>query len=377
MNRRVFIATLLTACSSGCLRLQEANAEETTGDVSDQTTPTGTITDRAPSSYPWEFRAKAPMSSAPVLLEDSVFVGSKDNSLYSLDDGTGELRWAHNAGGTIKTVQATDQTMVLTTMDGVDAVDAGDGKVLFELDNGAGPRRPLLTDEYIFTPGQDVLTAVERENWSTTWRFEAKSTFLARPAVTGDVLVTSDAGDVTSFPSEESTVYGLDVASGDLLWEIPVESDGLLSDVAIINRTAFIGGRYGMVAGIDINQGSITWRRTFEKSGNVPPQVATTEGKVILGFDSKMVTLSAETGETRWKTDAGQGRFRLIDGMIFTVTGTQIIGLDSASGELVYEQTIPLEISGGDSVPAVSDGAFYVTDRSYIRAFERENEVAR
>ncbi|MDD2806693.1 MAG: PQQ-binding-like beta-propeller repeat protein [Elusimicrobiales bacterium] len=58
----------------------------------------------------WEFRAGGPVASSPVVYEDMVFFGARDNRLYAFYADTGEEAWRFQAGGWIDASPAVSET---------------------------------------------------------------------------------------------------------------------------------------------------------------------------------------------------------------------------------------------------------------------------
>jgi len=54
----------------------------------------------------WSFQAQAPILSTPVVVSDTVYIGSNDGYLYALDAATGDLRWKFKTGSWVESSPA-------------------------------------------------------------------------------------------------------------------------------------------------------------------------------------------------------------------------------------------------------------------------------
>jgi outer membrane protein assembly factor BamB len=49
----------------------------------------------------WSYQAKESIDSSAAIVDDTVYVGSRDNSLYAIDVATGKVRWQYKTAGPV------------------------------------------------------------------------------------------------------------------------------------------------------------------------------------------------------------------------------------------------------------------------------------
>src|SRR4051812_28427630 len=78
----------------------------------------------------WKFRTEGRVVSSPVVIGETVFVGSSDGNLYALNRGDGSLRWKFATKGAVNSSPAVARGLVfVSSLDGrVYAIDASTGK---------------------------------------------------------------------------------------------------------------------------------------------------------------------------------------------------------------------------------------------------------
>lgn len=149
------------------------------------------------------------------------------------------------------------------------------------------------------------------------------------PVILANRLFTMDtAGDVTAF----------DATTGKQLWrrEINVKSEGdrpaFGGGVSVAGDRVYATTGYGIVAAFDAATGNEIWRQTFPTPLRAAPAVE--GGRIfIMGQDSQLSALDADTGETLWQANATIEPASLLGpGAPAVALGTAVAGFPS--GEL-------------------------------------------
>jgi outer membrane protein assembly factor BamB len=114
--------------------------------------------DRSDGSERWRSALPGPVTAAPVLANDTVFVGTQDGAITARRrDGGGE-RWTVQTDSRLYTTPVTDGDAVYALLQGeVVAVEAGDGSQRWRTDVGSTLINGLaLTDDRVYVGGKAV-----------------------------------------------------------------------------------------------------------------------------------------------------------------------------------------------------------------------------
>ncbi len=207
---------------------------------------------------------------------------------------------------------------------------------------------------------------------------------------------------LTGASADERVIYGIDAASGAILWEAPVstpqgsrgEPPQVMEETGFAAPTAVTDGRHvvamfanGEIAGVGID-GEPLWARHLGAPDNPyghATSLAMWRNLVIVVYDrgsagdgkSRILALDVASGETRWSTDrpvssswvtplviehAGQPQ-------VLTAADPWIIAYDPADGAELWK----LEAMSGDVAPspAYHDGvAWFASDGSCLIAVD-------
>jgi outer membrane protein assembly factor BamB len=165
----------------------------------------------------WEFtpQGKRPRSirSSPALAEGMLVVGCDDGRLFGLDASTGTERWTFQAGGSIfATAVVTGSLVVAPSLDStVYAVDRSSGSLRWRFDAGSIFYGPASTDgQYIYVgAGNGRLYCLEIASGTPVWTFATASVINSAPLVTQNAVVVG---------SLDRSLYIIDKANGKELW---------------------------------------------------------------------------------------------------------------------------------------------------------------
>ncbi len=234
---------------------------------------------------------------SPLVVEDTLYVGSSDGKVYALDAVYGDKRWEFDTGGKIWTSPAVKNGVLYigNYNDKLYALSNQDGSIVWERQLPASlASSPVVSEDTVFFGTFDrYLFAVDSRNGSDRWRFPrdnpADNWFWATPVVKDNVVY---AGCL------DHSIYALEANTGRLLWQFvadspivstPVLLDSLLvaisesgemyvlrADSGVSERTVSIGysvmaplyaeedmvyvhARDGGVYCIDVQTGVIAW----------------------------------------------------------------------------------------------------------------------
>lgn len=196
--------------------------------------------------------------SSPVLDRNnnykSLYIGSGDGNLYSIDTETGDLIWKFKTGGVIHTTPAIyNNTVYIGSWDTyVYAVDAQTGKEKWKFKTGEHP-------EYHVLEGLQSSPSIHD----------------------GKVF----------FGSRDGYFYSLDAETGDLMWKYDVNSSWILSTAGIKDDRVYIGTSDSFLfIALDADTGKEHYR--FKATGYVYSSPALVENTAYFGdFSGKMFAL--------------------------------------------------------------------------------------
>lgn len=395
MRRRTVLLGLASATSlGGCLQLEQRSGEdatpagtpteraggETTNDgrggsntsdgATDEATPTddGPLEPQAPGNLRWEFETLAPADRvAPLVVDGTVYAASTDTRIYAIDAERGTERWNRELGEPRGLSVSGDQLLV-GSFEQTAALSLDDGSVTWRNDVGTrSPPQPANGDVISggVTPAGEI-RAIDRDSGDTRWRFRPDGRVIGHLAVTdGTVCVPAGGHDGT----DSSPVYGLDLETGDPLWEDRVEAEP--ASAVAVDGGFVVVSKQGQLLRFD-SDGDRRWSRTIDgvRGAAGAPLPLVGNDRLYLG-DRTARALSLATGETEWTFTGGRFLSRPVslDGSLYTKSGDEsvIYRLDPASGEnlgtvdtgLEDVDTTALAVGPETFVVGAGDGSVY------------------
>ncbi len=236
-------------------------------------------------SLAWKFKTNGRVISSPAVMQDAVYVGSTDGSLYAVNRADGTRRWKFDTRGAIASSPAVANGVVyIVSGDGnFYAVDAATGKERWKFGtkgerrftapgiHGADPRTERMPDPFdvflssptvsdgvvYFGSGDQSVYALDATTGALRWQFATGDVVHASPAVSDGVVYIG---------SWDRNLYALDAATGREKWKYTTGNDtviynqiGIASSAAISGGTVFVGGRDGKFHAVDARTGAMKW----------------------------------------------------------------------------------------------------------------------
>ncbi|WP_321170522.1 PQQ-binding-like beta-propeller repeat protein [Halobaculum limi] len=375
-SRRQVCSVLAMAGLSGCLNFT-ATDEQASSSTPRSDTPQGTpngestsvsqsATTDQPRSDGWPYSLPAPVTTTPLIDESTVYFGCMDHKLYGVNVETGTQQFATDVGDQVGPGLTLSGGVIYgSTPAGLFGVDATSGDLTLSASNravGFGIREPLVADGILYYPAGGTLLAIDVTSGEVVWSRRAPAAWGGKPALVDSTLIVSDAGDVSTTPSDQSRVFGLDPTDGSTRWQVSISADSLVSSVAASaeDQTAVLVGRYGLTAAFDTNTGEERWRATVDRNGNVTGRPAIAEQTVVVPLGGNgLFAYDLNSGSERW----GKPEARSLSGYAVTIANGQVLTgseaatlLDLETGDQIrqFELTPPL----ADSVqPTMSEHA--------------------
>ena len=195
VNRRTLLATASVVVAAG-ITTQTGSAQSTaTGPTVYVGSRDGTLyaVDTVTGNQQWAFESSDGVFSSPTVVDGTVYVGSNDETLYAVDADTGEQEWAFTqpsglvrssptvVGGTVY-VGSNDETLYA-----VDA-DTGEQEWAFTQPSGAVFSSPTVVGGTVYVGSNDeTLYAVNVTTGEQEWAFTEPSVAVrSSPTVVAD-----------------------------------------------------------------------------------------------------------------------------------------------------------------------------------------------
>ena len=165
-------------------------------------------------------------SSAPLLSDGVLYVGSADNKFYAFNYTSGDLLWKFSAEDPIEAPAV-----------------AADGRVCFGSAEG-------------------LLRCLDASTGAPLWSFQVKSEILSAPVILGSRLF---------FYSSNDRLHALDAATGEKLWSyahttMPMVSSRIFASPAASGSKLFQLFTDGTLVSLDADSGAVVWKRKVVKS---------------------------------------------------------------------------------------------------------------
>lgn len=299
----------------------------------------------------WAFETEGPVTSSPAVLNGVVYVGSNDHHVYALDANSGEKRWQFETQGKVRSSP--------TVVDpeyregAVMVIGSDDGRV-YVIDTATAS---LIHD--IETDGPVLSTAFIAE-----WGYQSRDPSDPLPKI---FEVVSTGGD-----KYYSWLTGYGGRAGDEIIEKPTEwSAGAPSYSSITTRrdygtrgaTAYWGNDDGQLNQFtEVDDERPAW--VFETDGKIrsSPALADSPWRLYVGsWDQNVYAVDYDTGEEFWKFSTNgkvESSPAVADGVVYVGSGdNHVYAIDTESGEELWEFR-----TGGavQSSPAVVNGTVFV-----------------
>lgn len=239
----------------------------------------------------WEKNIGFSSSSSPIIVGDTIYVGSSDG-LFALNKVTGEILWNNE----IETVSSKP-----AFFDGVVYCSSNDGNIYaFNSENGLLKwtfktndeiySSPVICNNILYIGSNDgYLYAINTKDEGLIWKFKTNG-----PIVSSSIVVNN----VVYFGSWDGNLYSLATKNGRLKWKFTT-GWGIDSTPAFYDDIIYVGSEDNNFYAIDANDGKLIW--TFTTNGGIQSSSTVYGGYVFFGSsDGKMYALEASHGDLKW-----------------------------------------------------------------------------
>jgi outer membrane protein assembly factor BamB/tRNA A-37 threonylcarbamoyl transferase component Bud32 len=281
----------------------------------------------------WVFQCEDEIRGAPLYYEGSIFIGSYDNNLYSLNAADGKLNWKYaTEGGVVTRPAAYEGDIFFGSEDKrLHVVNARSGKVNWTYyTEGKVHSSPRIAEGHVFFGSDDQhIHAVNLTTGRAAWRFETASPVRSTPYVAhetvfagcenGDFYCVDFRGEmkwhykakmgITSSPCESDGVvyfgsldgsfYALDARAGWGIWRFRM-GKGSVASPYVAEGLVFIGSADGNIYAVDAHTSKESWRYKTEHQVSSSP-VVYKDALYCGSADGNLYCLEARSGRLRWK----------------------------------------------------------------------------
>ncbi len=268
----------------------------------------------------WSHYSGAPIVSGPTEAGDALFIANVDDTVYSLDQSTGALRWRHahrldaSRSGSLELFGAAPPVIVGDTV----WVGFSDGFI-------AGLKRET---------GDELTNMLVGEG---SYPDVIAAPYVSRSGAVTTLVAAGFSGPLVSVDPDSRVVrWRLDSGTGSEM----LEHDGML----------YIGGSDGKLRAVVIRTGELKWTWDPGVGGTVGTPVWTDAGLLVGAGEGAAYLVSIGNGKTLWTFDPGV----LITGIAAppAVVGRTAFIVTNA-GRL-YALRVPVQRSEPQGVPWVS-----------------------
>lgn len=263
--------------------------------------------------------------SHPVVDKASLYFGTYDGNVYSLDTKTGQKRqpWDVSLGSK--------------------------GHIISS---------PIVNKETLYVAVGKYIYALDKLTGKTQW----PSPFQAEDRIWSNLVLI---GDTLYFGSLDHRVYAISSRSGELRWQFATEG-AIAATPLIDDNTLYIGSFDKGFYALDISSGKPRWTEPFRGSSWFWARAVSYDSRVYTGdLDGKVYAIYAQSGKPAWTqpfqaASAIRSSPVIVDGiLVIASTNGHVYGLDANTGKERW--SVPFKVGGGVMADlAVINGEIYV-----------------
>lgn len=252
----------------------------------------------------WTFHTSGTFSTAPVVMDDKIYVGADDGFVYLVDSETGTATWGVNSGGRVQAPPTVFGGTVYIANGDFTTLDALSGRPLLQITSD----RKRLTGVVVGADvaisagarrSQGFVEAISLVTSAHRWRIDLTGPVVGSPVFSGGtVFVGSVAGEVLAIDPSTGLEHWSAQVDGPI-YVAPLVVDDTVFVASWKRATSTDGARPGIVMALDANNGNVIWRRTVSGPVRVP---LVTRGTAIYAVGQSWIyALDRATGSVDWR----------------------------------------------------------------------------
>lgn len=327
---------------------------------------------------PWVWEVRSPEVPNAISGEGGLaFVSFQDGTIDAIDSDTGRSRWDRSVeiGAAADALVATEGLLVLTRRGSsvVTALDAASGEQAWrEVATFDGQGEPVigagggwvLIGYGLGVAGHDATTG--KRSWA--------SDPLTRLVVTG--LAT---GRELALAADDRWIYGIDAASGTLLWEVGppdlaapavwLSVDDLERDSGfgrVVETRSFAVTGDGVLMSLDPDGGAVLWSAAVNGTPAVDADLL-----VVADADGALSALDPATGTPLWLNDRIRPRAApfLTEDAVLVLADESLVALSRRSGSELWR----VEAAGPDAIVSAGPSTVVLAEGTGLVAVARSS----
>lgn len=334
----------------------------------------------AQDSLRWKYATGSAVFSSAAINGNSVFFGSGDMNLYSLNKITGVLQWKFTTKGEVQSTPAVSAGKVyVANSDGnIYSVNETTGTFVWSFKTN-GEQRYDIWDYYLSSPivengvvycgsGDSCMYALDAESGKCIWKYKTNGIVHATPAL---------AGGVVYIGSFDGNFYALDAATGKLKWKFKTVGDAYfpLGEVqkgaVIVDNTVIFGSRDYNIYALDAKTGTGKWNRKELGSWIIATPLVY-GGNIYFGTSDshRFYCMDARTGEVKWTLPLNMRVY----GTACVANGNIVFGCFNGKLYFVNPETGKINAIFQTAESKQNYAAIYAPDDSFRKDFELYGE---
>jgi len=320
----------------------------------------------------WEERLeKGDFQASPIVVGNSIFIGSSDEGMKAFDLQTGKSKWTYSIAEMIAAPAVYFEGLVFVgdTTGVLHAVNAASGERKWTFDTKGtidnSPNIDAQTKRVLIGSQRGSLFALEAATGSIVWEYKTEDQIRCFPSIIGRHCFVAGC---------DSFLHVVNLDSGKGSSRIPLESP-TGSTPLLSGDFAFVGTEGNEFLAIDWKKEKVIWRFPLKQSVRSP--AAYREGIVIFGgMDRTVYALDAKTGDERWKFNT-RGRIEggavVVGNKVYIPsTDSSLYVLDFQSGKQIESIALTGKLSTSPAV--VSNRIIIATDEGVLTCLQGEEE---
>lgn len=315
--------------------------------------PTATPTP-IPGILRWSYLTGGYVFSSPIVVNGTLYVGSRDHNVYALNASTGAMRWSYKTGGWVASSPTVVNGIIYVGSDDskVYALNAINGDIRWSYTTGSAvDSSPTVVNDIVYVGSDDSkVYALDATSGAVIWSYQTGGPIYSSPTVANGIVYVG---------SWDRSVYALDASKGTVIWSF-VTGGFIDASPTVANYMVYVGSRDDRVYALNAITGAIRW--SYLTGNFVWSDSASENGIVYIGSnDHKMCALDAITGTLRWSYTTGNivvSSPTVAKGVIYVGSDDHFIyALDAITGVVRWSYPTGSIVR---SSPTVVNGIVYV-----------------
>lgn len=335
----------------------------------------------------WEFDTGRALRASPTVSGGTVYFGSDDENLHAVRATDGTERWVFETERAVRTEPVVaDGTVYCASMDGrLYALDAASGDATWDFrTNDTVSSRPTVTEGIVYLGADDGrVYALDRSTGEQQWSFHAN----------GDVFSPAVADDSVYVTSRNNALYALDAGGGDRRWTYRFDNT-VIAGPTLRRETVYVPMLNGKVHHIDTDSGERIWR-PYDVSRRMRAEPRIVDETMYVASESGYVytfDLTGQNHESPERLFQARDRTRaspaVVDSMVYVGSDDgALYAIDSETGALQWRfttgdvvaasPTVVANPYNGDSLPQGAEYDAEAVTAAVTAVSELRNELDR